>query len=78
MPVTAKGNDMNFEDTPPDEKFFAGFDKQVLKVRTVRARDAEIEDLKALLLWAMWHSREGRTAQPVGNDLVGGKWRWVG
>ena len=27
---------------------------------------------------AMWHSREGRTAQPVGNDLVGGKWRWVG
>ena len=26
---------------------------------------------------AMWHSREGRTAQPVGNDLVGGKWRWV-
>ena len=27
---------------------------------------------------AMWHNREGRTAQPVGNDLVGGKWRWVG
>lgn len=27
---------------------------------------------------AMWHSREGRHAQPVGNDLVGGKWRWVG
>jgi len=27
---------------------------------------------------AMWHSREGRTATPVGNDLVGGKWRWVG
>jgi hypothetical protein len=27
---------------------------------------------------AMWHSREGRTAQPVGNDLVGGKWRWIG
>ena len=27
---------------------------------------------------AMWHSREGRSAQPVGNDLVGGKWRWVG
>ena len=49
MQVTAKENDMNFEDTPPDEKFFAGFDKQVLKVRTVRARDAEIEDLKALL-----------------------------
>ena len=27
---------------------------------------------------AMWHNREGRTAQPVGNDLIGGKWRWVG
>ena len=26
----------------------------------------------------MWHSRPGRTAQPVGDDLVGGKWRWVG
>ena len=27
---------------------------------------------------AMWHSRPGRTAQPVGDDLVGGKWRWIG
>ena len=27
---------------------------------------------------AMWHNRPGRTAQPVGDDLVGGKWRWVG
>jgi len=27
---------------------------------------------------AMWHSRAGRTAQPVGDDIVGGKWRWVG
>ena len=26
----------------------------------------------------MWHNRPGRTAQPVGDDLVGGKWRWVG
>jgi hypothetical protein len=26
---------------------------------------------------AMWHSRPGRKAQPVGDDLVGGKWRWV-
>ena len=24
-----------------------------------------------------WHNRAGRTAQPVGDDLVGGKWRWV-
>ena len=27
---------------------------------------------------AMWHNREGRMAEPVGDDLVGGKWRWVG
>ena len=27
---------------------------------------------------AMWHNRPGRTAVPVGSDLVGGKWRWVG
>ena len=27
---------------------------------------------------AMWHNRPGRKAQPVGDDLVGGKWRWVG
>ena len=26
---------------------------------------------------AMWHSRCDRTAQPVGDDLVGGKWRWI-
>lgn len=24
-----------------------------------------------------WHNRPGRTVQPVGDDLVGGKWRWV-
>ena len=27
---------------------------------------------------AMWHNRPGRNAQPIGDDLVGGKWRWVG
>jgi hypothetical protein len=27
---------------------------------------------------AMWHNRTGRTAQPVGDDLIGGKWRWIG
>lgn len=26
---------------------------------------------------ATWHNRPGRTVQPVGDDLVGGKWRWV-
>lgn len=25
----------------------------------------------------LWHSRPGRTAAPVGDDLLGGKWRWV-
>lgn len=25
----------------------------------------------------LWHSRPGRSARPVGNDLLGGKWRWV-
>lgn len=24
-----------------------------------------------------WHSRNGRKAAPVGDDLIGGKWRWV-
>lgn len=25
-----------------------------------------------------WHNRPGRKAQPVGDDLFGGKWRWIG
>ena len=25
-----------------------------------------------------WRNRPGRTAEPVGDDLVGGKWRWKG
>lgn len=25
-----------------------------------------------------WHNRPGRKVEPVGDDLVGGKWRWVG
>ena len=24
----------------------------------------------------MWHNRDGRKVEPVGNDLIGGKWRW--
>lgn len=27
---------------------------------------------------ADWHNRAGRKALPVGTDLVGGKWRWLG
>jgi hypothetical protein len=26
---------------------------------------------------AMWHNRPGRSAEAIGDDLVGGKWRWV-
>ena len=26
----------------------------------------------------LWHNRPGRTVAPAGDDLVGGKWRWVG
>lgn len=26
---------------------------------------------------ARWHNRPGRTVTPVGDDLVGGKWRWA-
>lgn len=25
-----------------------------------------------------WHNRPGRSALPIEDDLVGGKWRWVG
>lgn len=25
----------------------------------------------------MWKNRPGRTVEPVGDDLVGGKWRWT-
>ncbi|HWH83226.1 MAG TPA: XF1762 family protein [Burkholderiaceae bacterium] len=27
---------------------------------------------------ADWHNRTGRTVLPIEQDLVGGKWRWVG
>lgn len=27
---------------------------------------------------SMWHNRPGRTVKPVGDDLIGGKWRWKG
>ena len=25
----------------------------------------------------LWHNRPGRTVLPVGDDLFGGKWRWI-
>jgi len=27
---------------------------------------------------SMWHNRPGRKVEPVGDDLIGGKWRWIG
>jgi hypothetical protein len=24
-----------------------------------------------------WHNRPGRGVNPVGSDMVGGKWRWI-
>ena len=24
----------------------------------------------------MWHNRDGRKVEPIGSDLVSGKWRW--
>ena len=26
---------------------------------------------------AMWHNRPGRSVEAVGDDLIGGKWRWA-
>ena len=26
---------------------------------------------------SLWGSREGRDTTPIGDDLVGGKWRWI-
>ncbi len=26
---------------------------------------------------AMWGSRQGRAQETIGDDMVGGKWRWV-
>ena len=26
---------------------------------------------------SMWHNRAGRSVEPVGDDLIGGKWRWA-
>jgi hypothetical protein len=44
---------------------------------SLRAAGFQLERENAGQPAAKWHSRQGRKAQPVGDDLVGGKWRWV-
>lgn len=44
---------------------------------SLRAAGFQLDNEKAGQPSAKWHSRAGRTAHPVGDDLVGGKWRWV-
>lgn len=45
---------------------------------SLRAAGFELDKADAGKPSRHWHSRPGRTAAPVGTDLVGGKWRWVG
>ena len=44
---------------------------------SLRAAGFRLDKEDAGVSASMWHNRPGRTAQPVGNDLVGGKWRWA-
>jgi hypothetical protein len=44
---------------------------------SLRAAGFQLERENAGGSSANWHNRPGRKAQPVGDDLVGGKWRWV-
>lgn len=45
---------------------------------SLRAAGFQLDKADAGGSAAMWHNRPGRTAQPVGDDLIGGKWRWKG
>lgn len=44
---------------------------------SLRAAGFRVDRERAGGTSSAWHSREGRKAKPVGNDLVGGKTRWV-
>lgn len=44
---------------------------------SLRAAGFRIDNERAGGSAAMWGTRHGRSAEPVGNDLVGGKIRWV-
>ena len=43
---------------------------------SLRAAGFQLDKADAGGSAAMWHNREGRTVEPVGDDLIGGKWRW--
>jgi hypothetical protein len=45
---------------------------------SLRAAGFRVDREKAGNKSTNWHSRPGRTAEPVGDDLFGGKIRWVG
>ncbi len=45
---------------------------------SLRAAGFVLDKLDAGGPAALWHNRPGRTARPVGGDLLGGKWRWRG
>ena len=45
---------------------------------SLRAAGFQLDKADAGGSAAMWHNRPGRKALPVGDDLIGGKWRWIG
>ena len=45
---------------------------------SLRAAGFALDKVDAGGCAAGWHNRAGRKALPVGTDLVGGKWRWLG
>ena len=44
---------------------------------SLRAAGFRLDKVTAGAPAQQWHSRPGRNAQPIGDDLIGGKWRWV-
>ena len=45
---------------------------------SLRAAGFQLDKLDAGGSARTWHNRAGRTVLPIEDDLVGGKWRWVG
>ena len=62
----AMGHDVVYTYTLPDE---GG--------ASLRAAGFTLDKSTAGGPYEAWHNRPGRKATPVGDDLVGGKWRWV-
>lgn len=44
---------------------------------SLRAAGFHLDKADAGNTHTAWHNRPGRTAIPIGDDLVGGKWRWI-